>query len=187
MTQTDISHLQGEEVNWEVGRIIRRRTKTDRFTDVPEVNYKLWPSTWRLLKRFGNVKGTCLRTEKGNPLVCKSLVDGKKKKSDNIKSAYSRACKAANLAPKALKYLRKTSANILDQNGYAHLSRYFLAHTGSNIAEKHYLDYAQSQFDEALDFAGQLLEIEMHLYAHQPSKAKDNISAGRGEDDVPSQ
>lgn len=48
MTQKDIADLLVDEVEWQEGRIIRKRSKTGDCENVPEVNYKLWPETLRL-------------------------------------------------------------------------------------------------------------------------------------------
>ena len=44
--QRDIAELKPSEVNWETGRIIRKRTKTHKRGNVPVVNYKLWQETF---------------------------------------------------------------------------------------------------------------------------------------------
>ena len=51
MTQKDIADLAVTEVNWEEGRIKRKRSKTGDCENVPTVNYKLWPETLRLLRQ----------------------------------------------------------------------------------------------------------------------------------------
>ena len=47
---TDISDLRDDQVDWTEGRIKRKRSKTENHEDVPEVDYKLWPETFSLLK-----------------------------------------------------------------------------------------------------------------------------------------
>ena len=69
MTGKDISDLDPKEVDWQQGRIIRKRSKTKREKSVPVVNYKLWPETFRLLKKYGNRKGEhVLLNSQGLPL-----------------------------------------------------------------------------------------------------------------------
>ena len=51
MTQKDVSDLNVLEVDWEEGRIIRKRSKTRGNGNVPEVDYRLWPETWDLLQQ----------------------------------------------------------------------------------------------------------------------------------------
>jgi hypothetical protein len=67
MTQKDIADLLPTEVDWDVGRITRRRSKTDKFANVPEVRYLLWPETLRLLRqeRSGTGSERVLVNEKG--------------------------------------------------------------------------------------------------------------------------
>ncbi|NTV80798.1 MAG: hypothetical protein HGA24_05170, partial [Candidatus Aminicenantes bacterium] len=51
MTQKDVSDLLVSEVDWDEGRIIRKRSKTADVENVPVVNYLLWPETIRLLRQ----------------------------------------------------------------------------------------------------------------------------------------
>ena len=52
MTQKDIGDLLVSEVDWNVGRVIRKRSKTSDHENVPVVDYLLWPETFRLLKQY---------------------------------------------------------------------------------------------------------------------------------------
>ena len=52
MTQRDISDLKDEEVDWNAGRIRRKRSKTANHDNVPVVEYLLWPRTFDLLKEY---------------------------------------------------------------------------------------------------------------------------------------
>lgn len=54
MTQKDISDLRVEEVDWQEGRIIRKRSKTSKHENVPTVSYLLWQETFRLLRQERN-------------------------------------------------------------------------------------------------------------------------------------
>src|SRR5208337_5017953 len=57
MTQQDVSDLHPGEVDWEAGRITRRRSKTEKMEQTPIVCYKLWNETFRLLTKFGHREG----------------------------------------------------------------------------------------------------------------------------------
>ena len=50
-TQRDISDLKPQQVDWEAGRITRKRSKTKTQRKVPIVSYQLWPTTLALLKQ----------------------------------------------------------------------------------------------------------------------------------------
>lgn len=89
-TQIDISDLHPSEVDWEVGRIIRKRSKTNHHKNVPTVSYKLWDMTWKLLQEHGSRSGDrVLTTRQGKPWVEDGLkANGKRTKRDGINSNY---------------------------------------------------------------------------------------------------
>ena len=55
MTQVDIADLQPKEVDWDRGRIRRKRSKTDDHEQVPTVDYALWPRTWQTSARVSPI------------------------------------------------------------------------------------------------------------------------------------
>ena len=70
LTQIDVANLRQDEVDWEHGRIKRKRTKTKSKKAVPVVNYPLWSETWALLKQFREPSGDLvLRTHSGKAWV----------------------------------------------------------------------------------------------------------------------
>ena len=166
-TQSDLSDLRHDEVDWRKARIIRRRSKTDDHndddSDVPVVDYLLWPETFRLLKKHRSDKkeyGTVFVTEKGGPLVAKSLREGKLSKTDNIQSMYRRLVLRLKLTgpqKKPLKALRKTSSDKIGRNKkYMMLKSHFLGHSPRTVAEKHYSDgVPQDLLDEAVKWLGE--------------------------------
>lgn len=118
MTQKDVADLRKAEVDLESGRIVRKRSKTDKFDSVPTVNYLLWPETVQLLKQFVdqgegdlallNANGSSLWSEQFDS-------DGKYGKSDNIKNAFDRL-KSKLKITKPLKSFKKTSSSKLREN-----------------------------------------------------------------------
>ena len=70
MTQKDIADLLIGEVDWEDGRIIRKRSKTKEHEKVPKVNYQLWPETLSLLRaeRAAFDEGLALLNASGSAL-----------------------------------------------------------------------------------------------------------------------
>lgn len=130
MTQKDIADLQHSEFDWDAGRIIRKRSKTRKHGTVPEVNYKLWPETVRLLKqeRSRGRKGTVLLNANGQPLLAEEVTaSGKYKKNDNIKSAFYRLQKKTKIK-KPLKSLKKTSATLIRGPGVTASSQNLMPH-----------------------------------------------------------
>lgn len=169
--QGDVAELKGEEVDWVNGRICRARSKKKKLLakkrskdDLIKINYKLWPETFRLLKKFGNRTGLALTNESGGQLVVSEIGDsGNETRNDNIVSAYKRVIaklKNRKLLPKtfkkSLKQLRKTGPDMLDQHAekYAEFIDVMLDH--SRVANRSYLKSgkAYKPFDEALEFVG---------------------------------
>jgi integrase len=162
MTQKDIADLDMSELDWETGRIIRKRSKTKNEENVPIVNYLLWPETLRLLRQeqCENETGRVLLNEKGNPLWFEEVAEGGKlKKNDNVKSAFDRLKRKTGI-DKPLKSLKKTSASMLRNHPkYASLEDLFLGHAPQRMSDKHYAANPETLFDEAIAWLG--TEFEM--------------------------
>jgi integrase len=158
MQQTDISDLRQDEVDWQVGRIRRRRSKTAKHDDVPVADYKLWPETFALLKQQRSDDPVrVLLNENGKPLKQTGLTDKGHTNNDNIKSAYMRLLRDQLKIPEAqrkpLKLIRKTSASLLERHrDFGRYAQYFLGHSPRTIAEKHYVQPSIDNFDEALSW-----------------------------------
>ena len=153
--QIDIAELKPCEVDWEKGRIIRKRTKTADKENVPIVNYKLWNETFSLLKEYGLQYGERLfLNDNGNPLVQIEIKeDGSPKRIDNIKSAYSRLCKRLKVPCSPLKLLRATSGSLLFNNGeFRDLYDLLLDHAPRGVGQKHYADPNDTILDKAIDW-----------------------------------
>ena len=156
--QTDLAELQQAEVDWERGVITRARSKTGLQGQV--VSYKLWPETFRLLKKYRAPAGPLvLLTAKGKPLIQEAIKpDGRISRTDNIKSAYARLCKRLGLPVRPLKNLRKTSASILSGHpSYKFFVDFFLSHSPRTVKERSYAVPSQEEFFEALDWLGRQL------------------------------
>lgn len=156
MYQRDIGDLRQSEVDWKAGRITRQRTKTrKRSKKVPTVNYKLWPSTFELLKEHRSEDSEfALLNQDGRPLWHQKRVDGKYRKSDAIKNLYFRLQRdelPEGMEHKPFKTFRKTSASRLEEHDkYGRYSEYFLGEAPSSITQKHYAVPSKKQFDAAL-------------------------------------
>lgn len=153
MTQKDISDLKFEEVDWEKGRIIRKRSKTSQFENVPTVSYLLWQETFRLLQqeRSQVSTGRILENANGSPICTEQIgADGKFKKTDNVKNAFDRLRKKVGLK-KPLKSFKKTSASMLRNDERFHsLEDLFLGHAPDRISDKHYTQIPAKLLDKAI-------------------------------------
>jgi integrase len=166
MTQKDISDLDVTEVDWDAGRVTRKRSKTKGFENVPIVRYPLWSETLDLLRQecSGADAGSVLLNSKGNPLIYSEVgADNRLKRNDNVRSAYERVTRSVGIK-KPLKCLKKTSASLIRDNPrYASLEDLFLGHAPRRMSDKHYTSVPYSLFDEAIAWLGSELEISAAL------------------------
>ena len=157
MTQKDISDLRQNEVDWELGRITRKRSKTTKHKGVPVVSYLLWPETIRLLRqeRDDSTSDRVLANANGSPIWSDSIgEDGKYKKNDNVKNAFERLRTKLEIK-KSLKSLKKTSATLLRGNEkYQGLDDLFLGHAPQSMSDKHYTQIPQALLDQAIQWLG---------------------------------
>jgi len=186
MTQKDISDLLVSEVDWKEGRIIRKRSKTSDEENVPVVNYKLWPETFRLLQQERDTQSVdrVLSNFNGGPLWSEQITeDGKYKKNDNVKNAFDRlrtvkmieeplkARKKTSARKieravkvtidKPLKCLKKTSASLLRDNAkFSALEGLFLGHAPQSMSDKHYTQVPQKLLDAAVAWLGKQYTVE---------------------------
>jgi integrase len=155
-TQIDVANLRQDEVDWENGRINRKRTKTKSKKAVPVVNYPLWSETRSLLERFRQPTGDLvLRTHSGKAWV-RDEIDpvGKRHKTDQIRTNYGHLRRKLN-SKLSLSKLRKVGASLLaDEREYAVFAQRFLGHAPTTMAEKRYIGNhaGQDSFDKAVDW-----------------------------------
>jgi hypothetical protein len=140
-------------VDWEQGRIIRKRSKTKNSENVPTVSYVLWPETRELLwkHRSDQVTGRVLLNSRGEPLLTERFSDdGKYWKMDNIRNAYDRLRRKSDI-DKPFKCLKKTSASLLrDHEGSSSIVGLFLGHAPRDVSERFYAAAPQQLLDRAV-------------------------------------
>jgi integrase len=157
MTQQDVSDLEDEEVDWTEGRIIRKRSKTGDNENVPTVNYKLWPATFALLKKYRSGTARVLLTESGLPFVRTGLKDGRVSKADGFASNFVHVKRRLGFAG-SLKQLRSMGATMLEAHkDFGRFKSYFLGHSPKTVADKHYARPSQELFDTAVEWLGKQL------------------------------
>ena len=142
MTQVDISDLRHDELDWDSGRLRRKRSKTSHHKQVPEVEYQLWPETFELLKRLrSSDPDRVLVTKSGRPWV-----DRKTRNTDSVRTEFDKL--EARLP---FKHLRKTSATTLGGHPeFRAYAQYFLGHAPDTVADTHYVRPSRERFDLAL-------------------------------------
>jgi integrase len=159
MTQKDVSDLRDDEVDWREGRVIRKRSKTMMLESVPVVNYKLWPSTFALLKEHRSGQDRVLLTDSNRHWVRKDLIGNKVVQCDSLAEVYRRFAKRFGPV-KPMKLLRKTSASLLESHEtYGRFTSLFLGHSPKSIKDRHYAAPPQELFDAAVTWLGEKLGV----------------------------
>jgi integrase len=158
MTQRDIADLHPCEVDWERGRITRKRSKTrDQSESVPTVEYPLWPITRDLLRQYGRRQGDrVLTTETGRPWVRDAIMgDGRRHRVDAIRSNYAHVARRLGFT-KPMKLLRKTSSSLLETHDvYGRYAQMFLGQSPRTVADRHYVRPDQAKMDRAVGWLGE--------------------------------
>lgn len=159
-TQIDIATLTPSML--QDGYIIRQRHKKKKGENLPTVKWKLWQSTKDLIEQH--------RTDTNGLLFTRP--DGltwyvnEERKDNNGKTVQSKDDRISELFKEwrkehpqrlTMKYIRKTSANLL--SGNLSLQTKFLAHKPKGTAALHYVEPSQPKFDRAV------MELEKKLNA----------------------
>lgn len=159
MTPIDMADLLPREVDWKNGRITRKRSKTRQTTEnVPVVNYKLWPETLRLLKRFrdrtvevakelGVELTTVLLTEQGTPLATRSQQGSPS--NNSVRMCLWRLNKRLKNKAAILTF-KKTSASLIDREFDHATAQLFLGHSPGTIGGRHYIAVEDTRLDQPL-------------------------------------
>jgi integrase len=151
MLAKDISDLRPDEVDWENGRLRRRRSKTAHHANVPVVEYPLWPATFALLKKFRSADPThVLLTEDKTVLV-------RPGRGDAVFAAYRRLRQTLPSFKGTPKQVRSFAASLLESSEeHARFSSLFLGHSPRGVKDQHYVDSRKGQalFDQAVLWLG---------------------------------
>jgi hypothetical protein len=150
--QVDIATLRHTEVDWENGTITKKRVKTGGYNNVPTITWKLWPTTFAQLKKHRSKHpDLVLLGRKDRQLI----TGGGLERQDVIGKMWRYVRKKLGRGELAYKLLRKTASTTLASHAvYGRYAQYFLAHSPSTVADKHYVQPSQSQFDEAIKWLG---------------------------------
>ncbi len=159
--QVDIATLQHSEVDWENATITKKRIKTGGIANVPTITWKLWRTTFQLLKQHRSKHPTLvLLGRKDRELI----QGGGLERVDVIAKAwrYVRNKLGNKLA---YKLLRKTSSSILGSHSvYGRYAQYFLGHAPTDVASRHYIKPSQEQFDRAIKWLGQQFRFKISTW-----------------------
>jgi integrase len=152
----DMSNLKASQVDWERGRIKRKRDKTQHLSNTPEVDYPLWPTTFELLKKFkSDDPNHVILTDKGKLLVPRGT------RNDAVMRAYEtlhRLSPGFQWTPKVVRSFVSSLLRTSDKYGRDEFIDLFLGHAPRAMADKHYARPAQALFDEAVIWLGRQLD-----------------------------
>ncbi|MEX1027383.1 MAG: hypothetical protein WD049_05160 [Candidatus Paceibacterota bacterium] len=157
MTQIDIADLHPDEVKWQDGRVIRKRSKTKKRESVPVCDYLLWPRTLRLLKQFRSEDPEhVLLTSHGTPVATRRSDKGR---NDSVRLSYKRLLGRLKEEPKPVLMFKKTSASLLNREFGHDVSQLFLGHAPRSVAQRHYIAEYDHRLDEPLLWLGEQYEL----------------------------
>ena len=161
MTQQDMSDLHPEEVNWRRKTVKRKRSKTKKHENTPEVTYTLWPETLRLLKEFKtNDKKRVLLNKYGAPLKDEEFVDGKHRKTDTVGREFRRLKKKCKIKGRSFICLKKTSRSLLEDNrDFQPIAELFVGRAPKTVSEKHYAKPPENWLADATNWLREKLKI----------------------------
>jgi integrase len=157
MLGVDMAAIRWAELDQKEWRIRRKRTKTGENADVPEVDYKLWPCTAKLLKKHLSQHDQFVLTSKTNTVLWRAWTDdtGKPKKKDLIVLQWKR-----HKAGIPLKAFRSIGSTIIgDHENYGRYAGHYLGHSVKSIADKHYVAPNSELFDEIMTYVGKELGL----------------------------
>ncbi len=156
--QSDLAELRPFQVDWRLGRIKRKRTKTEDLQNVPVVDYPLWDETFDLLRGYGRTEGDrVFLNENGDYLMrWRTNGGGTLVKIDNISDCFKRACDRLTFAVERLMDLRKTSASKLEEHEvYGRYAEYFLGKAPSSDTGRSCARPSQDIFDRSVIWLGE--------------------------------
>jgi len=161
MTQKDMSDLNPKEVNWRGKTIKRKRSKTKKGKNTPEVTYTLWPETLSLLKEFKtNDKQRVLLNKFGLPLKDEDFVDGKHRKTDTVGREFRRLKEKCKIKGRSFICLKKTSRSLLEDNrDFQPIAELFVGRAPKTVSEKHYANPPENWLADATDWLRKKLKI----------------------------
>jgi hypothetical protein len=137
-------------MEYQNGRIRRKRSKTERHESVPEVEYLLWPETVALLEKYRSKHPLyVLTSKKGTPLWTSKVVDGEHTRVDLIGTQWRR--KRSNRPTIPLNKMRSIAATLLkSENDHRWCYDLFLGQAAAKISDRHYAADPQAAFDRAI-------------------------------------
>ena len=156
MTQVDISDLHPSEVDWDRGRIRRKRSKTDDHEHVPTVDYPLWP---RDLESAPQVRPSrrrpCAPHRIGSDMA-PGRIEGPT--ASGRRSMRSRATMSISSGRRPIRSDEITPEDLGDPDrvprAFRRYTGHFLGHAPSSLAERHYAAPSKELFDLAITWLG---------------------------------
>ena len=155
-TQTDISSLTPDMVDWESGIIARDRQKTG-----VDSQHKLWPLTLKMLREQAGSGPLLLTTRGGQPLLQERIKeDGNPSKTDMIGRAFASLKEEVGMTL-PFKHFRKTGANAIAKHfqDKPWLVELYLAHRDPRM-RKHYTQQHYDELHKAIEWLSDHFGLE---------------------------
>jgi len=172
--QVDIATLKHSEVDWERGTITKKRVKTGGSSSVPTVQWKLWPTTLLLLKKHRSKHPDLVLLGRKD----RELLQGGGLERVDVIAKMWRYVRGKLGNKLEYKLLRKTASTSLASHPvFGRYAQYFLCHSASNVADKHYVKPSQTQFDDAIKWLGEQFSVvwkptQPAAHVQSPSRSK---------------
>ena len=156
MTQKDVSDLLVSEVDWDEGRVIRKRSKTADEENVPVVNYKLWPeAVLRLLRQERRgIRGPRAAQRQRQPALVGGNHGRRQVSEGRQRQKRVRPAAREDEDYQATQVLQKTwrpcCATTRNTQGWRGCS----GHAPQGMADRHYVQVPQGLLDQAIEWLG---------------------------------
>ena len=162
-SNADLGNLTWDMIDIRTWRLTRKRVKTET-TDPksPEVIYKLWPETIRMLKTFPNRRGLIFQTKTGEPMYFCRFV-GERTVTKDLFASYWQRLKN-NKPSFSLGNIRSIGSSIIENEpSHKYVQKHSILYNGrmpNSIDERSYLCNRLTFLDEPLDCLRKELGVE---------------------------
>lgn len=147
MTNADLGELHWDMIDKKNWTLTRRRVKTGENPNTPTVKYKLFPETIKLLKKI-KTTGLVLQTQNNKPMYAVTDPNNRRKKKDMFSTIWGRLKDKPKITLSRFRSIGSTA--LKTDVKYRSYVTYFLAHSPSEVSDRHYAAESDGPFYEAL-------------------------------------
>lgn len=147
MNPIDVGKLRKDMIDFKKGTLTKQRVKTEGEENVPEVTYKLWPETLKLLREHLSAHPElALTSSVGTPLHNCRVEDGKAKMNTLVTQQWGDQKTGMTFTD-----WRDLGANLIyADKRFRDLRILYLGHAPHGVSDIHYINPPEDILDEAL-------------------------------------